>query len=116
MRKARMIRHVLRLLRIKSAALLSTKFLPRKLDLILVSLKLTENCQSRCITCDYWKKKWDDRISTNRAISLINDEIPALGIRNLRFTGGEPLLRKDFFDILREMRSSLYKNIVLQTN
>ena len=111
-----MIRHGLRLLRIKSAALLSTKYLPRKLDLVLACLKLTENCQSRCVTCGYWQQKWEDRISTYRAISLINDEIPALGIRNLRFTGGEPLLRKDFFDILGKMQSSLYKNIILQTN
>jgi hypothetical protein len=42
-------------------------------------VKLTENCQAKCISCDYWKSRWQDRISTERAVELIN-EIGAAGL------------------------------------
>jgi MoaA/NifB/PqqE/SkfB family radical SAM enzyme len=78
-------------------------------------VKLTENCQARCISCDYWKTHWKDGIDTDRAIALVN-EIDELGIRSLRFTGGEPLIRKDFFAILKRSRADHFKRIVIQTN
>jgi MoaA/NifB/PqqE/SkfB family radical SAM enzyme len=44
------------------------------------------------------------------------NEIGAAGIRTLRFTGGEPLLRQDFFDVLQKANTSNFKRIILQTN
>src|SRR5579875_2722520 len=88
----------------------SPKFLPP-----VAHIKLTENCQARCISCDYWKSRWQDAISTDRAVALLN-EIHALGITGLRFTGGEPLLRRDFFDILRRADAGRFKSIIVQTN
>lgn len=67
------------------------------------------------MSCDYWKSHWKNEISTERAIDLIN-EVEALGISTLRFTGGEPLLRKDFFEILTQSRARECRQIVLQTN
>jgi MoaA/NifB/PqqE/SkfB family radical SAM enzyme len=78
-------------------------------------VKLTENCQATCITCDYWKSRWKDVIDTNRAVALIN-EIGDIGIGSLRFTGGEPLIRKDFFEILKKSSTSNFKRIIIQTN
>ncbi len=94
---------------------LSTKFLPSTIRPLSAHLKLTENCQAGCISCDYWKSRWQDRISTDRAVELLN-EIGAAGIRTLRLTGGEPLLRKDLFDVLRRANTSCFKRIILQTN
>lgn len=54
-------------------------------------------------------------MDTERAIKLVN-EISDAGIRNLRFTGGEPLLRRDFFHVLKQSNTSLFKRIIVQTN
>lgn len=78
-------------------------------------IKLTENCQAKCVSCDYWKSRWQDHIDTERAIDLVN-QIAAAGIRTLRLTGGEPLLRQDLFRVLKAANTAAFKNIVLQTN
>ncbi|MGH3908845.1 MAG: radical SAM protein, partial [Pseudonocardiaceae bacterium] len=80
-----------------------------------VSIKLTENCQARCVTCDYWKHRWHDHIDPEAAIRLIN-RLGQIGVTTLRFTGGEPLLRRDFFDILKEIDPSPFATIGVQTN
>jgi len=89
---------------------------PKAVQPYQCSIKLTENCQSRCITCNYWKNKYEDLITTERAIKLLNEDLPEAGINSLRFTGGEPLLRKDFFEILSALNTDLYNDIILQTN
>ena len=94
---------------------LSAKLLPTSIHPLAAHIKLTENCQARCISCDYWKTRWQDAISTERAVELLN-ECGALGVRSLRFTGGEPLLRKDFFEILDKANTSGFKHIIIQTN
>lgn len=93
----------------------SAKFLPKSIHPLAAHIKLTENCQARCISCDYWKHRWQDAISTDRAVELLN-EIGTLGISSLRFTGGEPLLRKDFFEILAKANTSAFNHIIIQTN
>jgi len=80
-----------------------------------VSVKLTENCQARCVTCDYWKQHWVDGITRDVAVRLIN-RLGEIGVTTLRFTGGEPLLRRDFFEILSEADATPFTTIGLQTN
>lgn len=94
---------------------LSTKFLPSTAKPLAAHIKFTENCQAKCISCDYWKTRWQDQIDTQRAVELVN-EISAAGIRSLRLTGGEPLLRRDLFAILERANTSSFKQIILQTN
>ena len=94
---------------------LSTGLLPSNIRPLSAHVKLTENCQAKCISCDYWKSRWQDGISTDRAIQLVN-EIGAAGIHSLRFTGGEPLLRRDFFQVMERADTSPFKQIILQTN
>ena len=93
----------------------STKFLPSTARPLAAHVKLTENCQAKCISCDYWKSRWEDGINTERAIDLVN-QIGAAGIRSLRFTGGEPLLRRDFFQVLEQANTSPFECISVQTN
>ncbi len=94
---------------------LSSKLLPSTIRPLSAHLKFTENCQAGCISCDYWKSRWQDRIDTDRAVKLLN-EIGAAGIHTLRLTGGEPLLRKDLFEILQRADTTSFKRIILQTN
>jgi len=93
----------------------SDKFLPTAIRPLSAHIKFTENCQAGCISCDYWKSRWQDRISTDRAVELLN-EISAAGIGTLRLTGGEPLLRKDLFEVLHRANTTAFKHIILQTN
>jgi len=93
----------------------SARFLPSAIRPLAAHVKLTENCQAKCISCDYWKSRWRDRIDTDRAVELL-DEISAAGIRSLRFTGGEPLLRRDLFEVMKRANASSFKQIILQTN
>lgn len=94
---------------------LSPRFAPRVVRPRDVSIKLTENCQARCITCDYWKHRWQDRIGADTAVALIN-RLGEIGVTTLRFTGGEPLLRRDFFEILARANTKPFSTIGLQTN
>jgi MoaA/NifB/PqqE/SkfB family radical SAM enzyme len=48
-------------------------------------------------------------------VELLN-EISAAGIGTLRLTGGEPLLRKDLFEVLHRANATDFKHIILQTN
>lgn len=93
----------------------SEKLLPSTARPLAAHVKFTENCQAKCVTCDYWKSRWQDEIDTDRAVHLLN-EIGDAGIRSVRFTGGEPLLRRDLFDIVRRANTSPFKKIILQTN
>ena len=110
-----MASHGIYLSRVWMGSRLSTKLLPSAIRPLSAHVKLTENCQAGCITCDYWKSRWQDAISTDRAVELLN-EIAAAGIRDLRFTGGEPLLRRDMFQVLDKANTSGFKRIILQTN
>ncbi len=101
--------------RVWAGSQFSTKLLPSHTRPLAAHVKLTENCQARCISCDYWKTRWKDGIDTDRAVALVN-EIGDLAIRSLRFTGGEPLIRKDFFEILERSNTSNFKRIIIQTN
>lgn len=89
--------------------------LPKEIRPLSAHIKLTENCQARCVSCDYWTSRWTDGLSTERAVGLI-DEIVELGIGTLRLTGGEPLIRKDLFEVLERSRARELKQVVIQTN
>lgn len=89
--------------------------LPTKASPQSVTIKLTERCNSRCITCNYWRKDSEDAIDTGMAVDLIR-QLDEQRIPRLRFSGGEPLLRGDLFEILDEARGSSFEKITLATN
>ncbi len=103
------------LTRVWAATKISPKLLPSTIRPLTAHVKFTENCQAKCISCDYWKSRWQDHLDTDRAVDLLN-QITALGIRDLRLTGGEPLLRRDLFQILDKADTKRFKNIIIQTN
>ena len=107
--------HLPYLARVWMGSQLSTKLLPAKVRPLSASLKLTENCQARCITCNYWQTRWEDGVDAGKAVDIIN-RLGNFGIRYLRFTGGEPLLRRDLFQIMREADMSKFRRVTLQTN
>lgn len=100
---------------IGASSLNINKLLPKKIHPVVANVKLIENCNSRCITCDYWRRDYPAGLNTERSIQLL-DEIYKINIRNVRFTGGETLLRKDFFEILKTRNQGDFHKIVLATN
>lgn len=98
-----------------AATNISSRLAPRRIRPTDASVKLTENCQARCVTCDYWKQHWTNKISTDQAIQVIN-QLANIGVTTLRMTGGEPLLRRDMFDVLERAQTDTFTTIALQTN
>ena len=76
----------------------------RTLVLPLLIFYPTSRCNSRCISCDWWKHSGEDDL-TLREIAKVADALPALGTRVVAFSGGEPLLRTDVFDVAQLFRA-----------
>src|SRR5581483_8873025 len=58
----------------------------------------TARCNSRCVSCDWWRADGRDDLSLEEIRALV-DQLPALGVRRVVFSGGEPLLRRDVYEI-----------------
>jgi MoaA/NifB/PqqE/SkfB family radical SAM enzyme len=64
----------------------------------------TGRCNSRCVSCDWWKQTGADDL-TLEEIDTLAAALPALGTRMVVFSGGEPLLRPEVFDAARLFRA-----------
>ena len=75
-------------------------------DIYYLRVSLTERCNLKCIYCreesDYYKGK--NELTTEQYKILI-PQFVRLGIRKVRITGGEPLVRKDLPEIIRTFSS-----------
>jgi MoaA/NifB/PqqE/SkfB family radical SAM enzyme len=75
----------------------------------LGTLMVTYRCNLHCAMCDMplkalsHQQKGDQEFSTQRFKGVIR-EFAALGIPGIGFTGGEPLLRKDIYELMAETR------------
>jgi MoaA/NifB/PqqE/SkfB family radical SAM enzyme len=65
----------------------------------------TSRCNSRCVSCDWWKSSGADDLTLGE-IAALAGSLPALGARLVVFSGGEPLLRPDVFDAARLFRAN----------
>jgi len=68
---------------------------------LAMTFAITYRCQCRCVHCSagYHRKTGVPELSTEEAKRLI-DESQDLGITILAFTGGEPLLRDDIYELI----------------
>ncbi|PYH00193.1 GTP 3',8-cyclase MoaA [Arthrobacter stackebrandtii] len=73
-------------------------------------LSLTDKCNLRCQYCmpeaglDWLKK--DKLLTAEEIVRLVGLGVDRLGVRELRLTGGEPLVRADLVDIIAALRSN----------
>jgi len=89
----------------------------RTIDYVRISV--TDHCNLRCVYCMPTDIKWlpHEEILRNEEIIELVDIFVSLGIKKVRFTGGEPLLRKGFFDIVKQVRSNHHDlEICITTN
>ena len=68
-----------------------------------MTLAVTYRCQCRCVHCSAGShlRKDSQELTTQEAQKLI-DESQRLGVTIIAFTGGEPFLRKDLFDLFEK--------------
>jgi MoaA/NifB/PqqE/SkfB family radical SAM enzyme len=90
---------------------LATAFLVRLAEITnrtfvlpLVVFYPTSRCNSRCVSCDWWKCSGDGDL-TLEEIEQVARTLPALGTKLVLFSGGEPLLRPEVFDAARLFRA-----------
>jgi MoaA/NifB/PqqE/SkfB family radical SAM enzyme len=76
----------------------------RTFVLPLVIFYPTSRCNSRCVSCDWWKCSGDGDL-TLEEIAQVADALPVLGTRLVLFSGGEPLLRPEVFEAAQMFRA-----------
>ena len=67
-------------------------------------ITLTALCNSRCRYCDTWKNIPESEPDTGEWKGII-DELVQLGVVTLTFSGGEPFIRKDLFELASYAKS-----------
>src|SRR5271154_5301267 len=78
-----------------------------------VQVDLTYRCNERCVHC-YLDHEDHGEMTTGEIKNLL-DQLAAAGVFFLTLSGGEILLRKDFFEILEYARGLLFC-VKLKTN
>jgi MoaA/NifB/PqqE/SkfB family radical SAM enzyme len=64
----------------------------------------TARCNSRCVSCDWWKADGAGDLTLDE-IRTLADELPALRTRLVTFSGGEPTSRRDVYAIAALFRA-----------
>lgn len=64
------------------------------------TVMLTNRCNLKCVMCRQWREPLGQELSFDDWKRIILD-LKKNGIRNIHFSGGEPLLRKDFIELVR---------------
>jgi Fe-coproporphyrin III synthase len=68
----------------------------------LVTLYVTDRCNSRCVSCDYWRHGRDD--IDLAGVTRLLPSLASLGTELVVLSGGEPLLNPDWPAIARVLR------------
>ena len=84
-----------------------------------IRLSITDVCNFKCGYClpnGYFKQENKPGFLTLDEISNLVSALSELGVSKIRLTGGEPTVRKDFFDILKNIKSKGKINNLVMTN
>ena len=84
--------------------------LNRKIDYLRISV--IDRCNLRCVYCmpeEGIESIPHDEILTYDEILRICEIVSELGIRKIKITGGEPLVRKDIVNLIRDIKNIFYK-------
>ena len=81
-------------------------------------ISLSERCNLRCVYCmpeEGVSLKENSKYMTKNEIIELSKTFINLGVKKIRLTGGEPLIRKDFKEILIEL-AKLPVELAITTN
>jgi len=85
-------------------------------------VSVTDRCDLRCVYCMSERMKFApaDQVLTNGELERLCSLFVDMGVRKLRLTGGEPLMRRDLMDLLaalgRHRANNTLQEITLTTN
>ncbi|KKT26356.1 MAG: Heme biosynthesis protein (NirJ-2) [Parcubacteria group bacterium GW2011_GWA2_43_9b] len=84
-----------------------------------VQIQLSEHCNMRCETCAVYDRKSLAWLSTNQIFQIL-DKLSDVGVLNVQWSGGEPLLRADFLDLVnyaaeKGFQQNCYTNATMLT-
>ena len=68
----------------------------------LLTINVTESCDAACRYCRWWRVKSEDE-PIERLLDIV-DEAASLGVRAIRISGGEPMLREDLARLVMQIR------------
>lgn len=92
--------------------------LNRKIDYLRISV--IDRCNLRCVYCmpeEGIESIHHDEILTYDEILRICEIVSKLGIRKIKITGGEPLVRKDIVNLIRDIKNiDKIEQVTLTTN
>ena len=92
--------------------------LNRKIDYLRISV--IDRCNLRCVYCmpeEGIESITHDEILTYDEILRICEIVSELGIRKIKITGGEPLVRKDIVNLIRDIKNiDKIEQVTLTTN
>lgn len=78
---------------------------------VIAGHKLLYRCNLECKMCPFWRREDEQLLSLEQEIAMM-ESLRKAGVLFLGFEGGEPLLRKDITDILRESYSRFHTSMV----
>jgi len=81
-----------------------------------IDIKITFNCNNKCDFCAQGDKRSRVRMKSLREICSILEKARAEGVGGVVFTGGEPTLHPDIFEVVRKAKKLGYADIQIQTN
>ncbi len=97
-------RHIPTLLRVEVARRSRLLFNVAKIQPTSAWINVTDNCNMRCIMCSQWKENKKGELSTAEWEDVLK-QLAHLGVRDVCFGGGEPLLVRDLDKLIRTGRS-----------
>ena len=87
-------------------------------DITYLRLSVTERCTLKCTYCraDIGECPKQKELSSDDILRVVR-ALASLGISKVRLTGGEPMLRRDLYDIVRGIRENAgIREIAMTTN
>lgn len=86
-------------------------------EITYLRLSVTERCQLNCAYCRGYREHAEQKELTAQEFARIVQVMAELGVKKVRLTGGEPLLRQDILEIISSLRAVLgIEEITLTTN
>ena len=80
-------------------------------------ISLTDRCNFRCTDCSPAEDEPDGGLLTREELARLFRLFAALGVRRIRLTGGEPTLRRDLVEIVRDAAATPgVEDVALTTN
>ncbi len=82
----------------------------------LLIVDITHSCNLHCRICDIWKTAETEKDIDIYYIKKLLFQAKELNVKEIALSGGEPLLRKDIFEIFDYARGFKIKNLGVLTN